>query len=388
MAVVDGIAAMHDELRAWRHDLHAHPETAFEEVRTSAFVAKKLQEFGIDVHRGLGKTGVVGTLQGGSGTRRIGMRADMDALHIHEENDIPYRSTIDGKMHACGHDGHTVMLLGAAKHLAASRDFDGILHFIFQPAEENEGGGKAMIEDGLFEMFPVEAVYGMHNKPGVDIGEFALRPGPILASYDIFEITVSGTSTHAGLPYTGSDTIVVTGQLITALQALVRLNVHPVDSAVISLTQVHGGDTWNVLPNEVVLRGTVRAYKTEVQDALEAAMQRTVEGVAKSFGTHAEMRYERRYPPTINHPHETEIAAQVAEKVVGTGKVDRDIVPAMGAEDFAFMLMEKPGAYIYVGNGEGQSGCYLHNPSYDFADDALVFGGSYWVRLAETLLSK
>ena len=388
MAVVDGIAAMHEELTAWRHDLHAHPETAFEEVRTSAFVAQKLEEFGIEVHRGLGKTGVVGTLRSGSSARRIGLRADMDALHIHELNEFPYRSKIDGKMHACGHDGHTVMLLGAAKHLAATRDFDGTVDFIFQPAEENEGGGKAMIEDGLFDLFPVDAVYGMHNKPGVNVGEFALRPGPILASYDVFEISVEGTSTHAGLPFTGSDTIVVAGHIITALQTLVRLNVHPVDSAVISLTQVHGGDTWNVLPKEVVLRGTVRTYKPEVQDALEAAMKKTIELTARSLGAAAEFFYERRYPATINHPKETELAAGVAEQIVGPDKVDRDIVPAMGSEDFAFMLMGKPGAYIYVGNGEGEDGCYLHNPRYDFHDEALVFGGSYWVRLAETLLSK
>ena len=385
--LVEGVIKLHADMTAWRRDIHAHPETAFEEVRTSEFVASKLAEFGIDVHRGLATTGVVGTLAVGNGQRRIGLRADMDALHIHEANAFSYRSKTDGKMHACGHDGHTAMLLGAARCLAERRAFDGIIDFIFQPAEENEGGARVMIEDGLFERFPVEAVYGMHNKPGIPVGEFGIRAGPILASYDRFEIKINGNATHAGLPYTGSDSIVAAGHMITMIQNLVRLNVHPTDAAVISLTQIHGGDTWNVIPSEVVLRGTVRCYRPEVQDELERALRRLATHCAETFETGVEITYERCYPPTINHPRETELASQAAAAVVGSGNVDMDVTPAMGAEDFAFMLSVKPGAYIYAGNGDGEDGCYLHNPKYDFNDDALVYGASYWVRLAENLLS-
>ena len=387
MGLVPEIVKLERQMTEWRRDLHAHPETAFEEVRTSEFVAGRLKAYGYDVDCGLGKTGVVGTIQAGTSARRIGLRADMDALHIHELNDLDYRSTVDGKMHACGHDGHTSMLLGAAKVLADTRRFDGTVRVIFQPAEENEGGGRAMIEDGLFDRFPVDAVYGMHNKPGVPIGEFGIRNGPMLASYDIFEITIHGEPTHAALPYTGRDAVAVAGHLIQGLQNLVRLSVHPVDSAVVSVTQLHGGDTWNVLPAEVVLRGTTRCYKREVQDRLEDAMERLTKGSAQSFGVEIDFRYERRYPPTVNHPRETAIAAEVAADIVTEQNVDLDIMPAMGAEDFAFMLEKKPGAYIYVGNGESSDGCYLHNSRYNFNDDALVYGGSYWVRLVETQLA-
>ncbi len=387
MPVLGKISSLHNEMIDWRHHLHAHPELAFKETLTSDFVADKLTEFGIEIHRGLAGTGVVGTLRGGDGKRTIGLRADMDALPIEEANDVPYKSTTPGLMHACGHDGHTTMLLGAAKCLAQTRNFDGVVHFIFQPAEENEGGARVMIEDGLFERFPVEAVFGMHNKPGIDVGKFAILKGPMLASYDIFEILVRGTGTHAALPNSGVDAIVATGQVINALQTLVRSNVHPADSAVVSITQVHGGETWNVIPDCVILRGTTRFYKKSVQDQVERALRALVEKTAAAFGASAEIRYERRYPPLINHAAETEVAAGAAAKIVGADNVLRDILPAMSAEDFAFMLEKVPGAYINVGNGPGESGCYLHNAHYDFNDDALLYGASYWVTLVESVLA-
>ena len=386
MSVYERLNEIHQEMIAWRHDLHAHPETAFEEFRTSEFVAGKLSEFGIDVDRGLAGTGVVGTLTQGDGGGAIALRADMDALHIEEANDFSYRSVNPGKMHACGHDGHTTMLLGAAKYLAETRNFSGTIHLIFQPAEENEGGARVMIEQGLFEKFPVSAVFGMHNKPGIPVGRFAIRPGAMLASFDIFEIIIKGTGTHAALPNSGVDSIVVAGHMITALQTLVRSNVHPLDSAVVSVTQIHGGDTYNVIPESTVLRGTTRFYKADVQDRVQAAMELLVEQVAAAFGAEAELTYERRYPALINHEKEAELAADIAASIVGPENVDRDIVPTMAAEDFAFMLQSVPGAYINVGNGPGESGCYLHNPNYDFNDSALVYGASYWVGLVETIL--
>lgn len=386
MSVYERLNEIHQEMIAWRHDLHAHPETAFEEFRTSEFVAGKLSEFGIDVDRGLAGTGVVGTLTQGNGGGAIALRADMDALHIEEANDFSYRSVNPGKMHACGHDGHTTMLLGAAKYLAETRNFSGTIHLIFQPAEENEGGARVMIEQGLFEKFPVSAVFGMHNKPGIPVGRFAIRPGAMLASFDIFEIIIKGTGTHAALPNSGVDSIVVAGHMITALQTLVRSNVHPLDSAVVSVTQIHGGDTYNVIPESTVLRGTTRFYKADVQGRVQAAMEKLVEQVAAAFGAEAELTYERRYPALINHEKEAELAADIAASIVGPENVDRDIVPTMAAEDFAFMLQSVPGAYINVGNGPGESGCYLHNPNYDFNDSALVYGASYWVGLVETIL--
>jgi amidohydrolase len=387
LAIIKEIADRHAELTEWRHALHAKPETAFEEFWTSDFVAGKLEEFGIPVDRGLAKTGVIGNLSAGSSDKVIGLRADMDALHILEANGFSYKSQNRGKMHACGHDGHMVMLLAAARHIAETRNFDGQVRFIFQPAEENEGGARVMIEEGLFEKFPVDAIFGMHNKPGIPTGRFAIRPGPMLASYDIFEITIKGTGTHAALPHSGTDPIVVAGQMISALQTLVRSNVHPLDAAVLSITQVHGGDTWNVIPDTVVLGGTTRFYKKDVQDRMEDAIRNTVERLGAAFDTSVSLRYERRYPPLVNSEKETEFAASVAAKTVGEDNVNRDPEPAMSAEDFAFMLQERPGAYINVGNGPGESGCYLHNPNYDFNDEALVYGASYWVNLVETYLA-
>jgi amidohydrolase len=389
MPIVNRIADLHDELAGWRHDIHAQPETAFEERQTSDFVAARLSEFGLEVHRGLAGTGVVGTLKGTKpGPRVIALRADMDALHIHEKNRIPYASTIPGRMHACGHDGHTAMLLGAARYLAETRNFAGTVHFIFQPAEENEGGGRVMVQQGLFEKFPVEAVYGLHNWPGLAVGKFAIRAGPMMASSDIFEITVRGKGSHAALPHLGIDPLVAAAQIAIGLQTIVSRNTDPLEDAVVSITQIHGGDTWNVLPEEVVLRGTTRSFKLEVQAAIEASMRRVAEGVAAAMGASSALRYERRYPPTVNSPAETEIAAAAAAEVVGETNVDRSLAPTMGSEDFAFMLQAKPGAYIFIGNGAGEKAVSLHNPHYDFNDEILPIGASYWARLVERVLKK
>jgi amidohydrolase len=389
MPIINRIADFHADLATWRHEIHAHPETAFEEKRTADFVAARLKEFGIEVHRGLAGTGVVGTLKGARpGSRAIALRADMDALHIHERNGHDYVSQNPGKMHACGHDGHTTMLLGAARYLAETRNFAGTVHFVFQPAEENEGGGRVMVADGLFDKFPVEAVYGMHNWPGMPVGTFAMRAGPMMASFDIFEITVRGKGTHAALPHLGHDPMITAAHIVAALQTLVSRNTHPLESAVVSVTQIHGGDTWNVIPDEAVLRGTVRSFKTEMQDAIEAGIRRVAAGVASALGTSAEVRYERRYPPTVNSEKETEVAAAIAAEVVGDGNVNRGLLPTMGSEDFAFMLQAKPGCYVFIGNGTGDKAVGLHNPHYDFNDEILPIGASYWARLVERTLTK
>ncbi len=392
MPIVNRIADIHDQMTAWRRDLHAHPETAFEERRTSDLVAEKLAEFGLEVHRGLAGTGVVATLEGrgaGAGAgRAIGLRADMDALHIAEANDFAHRSTHDGRMHACGHDGHTAMLLGAAKYLAETRNFAGTVRFIFQPAEENEGGGRVMVEEGLFERFPVDAVYGMHNWPGMEVGEFAVRPGPMMAAFDVFEMTVRGQGTHAAMPHLGVDPVVAASEIVGALQTIASRATDPLEAVVVSVTQLHAGDTWNVIPEEVSIRGTARAFRDEVQDAIEPAIRRIGEGICAAHGAELEMRYERRYPATVNCEAEAEIAARAAAEVAGPAKVDRDPTPCMGAEDFAFMLGERPGAYMWIGNGPGEGGCILHNPNYDFNDEILPLGASYWARLVETTLAR
>ncbi len=389
MPIINRIAGFHDDMTAWRRDIHAHPETAFEEHRTADFVAKKLAEFGVDVNRGLAGTGVVGTLQAGTGKRTIGLRADMDALHVHEKNGFAHASKNVGKMHACGHDGHTTMLLGAAKYLAETRNFDGVVHFIFQPAEENEGGGRVMVEQGLFEKFPVDAVYGMHNMPDLEAGRFAIRSGPMMASYDVFEITITGKGAHAAMPHQGVDPVVIAAYIVTALQSIVSRAVNPVDAAVLSVTQIHGGDAWNVIPDDVVLRGTCRCFKPEVQNGLETSIRRIAEGVCAAFGARMTMRYEIRYPALVNDGEATERAARIAEDIVGPPNVNRERQPTMGSEDFAFMLQAKKGAYIFIGNGKGgPDGCMLHNPHYDFNDDILPLGASYWARMVELSLPK
>ncbi len=390
MAVINRIGDFHADMTAWRRDLHKHPETAFEEERTSDFVAEKLAEFGLEVHRGLAGTGVVGLLEGKRDNGRfIGLRADMDALHIHELNDFGHASVHDGKMHACGHDGHTTMLLGAARYLAETRNFEGRLAFIFQPAEENEGGADVMIREGLFERFPVEEVYGLHNWPGLPVGEIALRTGPAMAAFDTFEMTVRGRGAHGAMPHHGIDPIIVASQIVVALQTIASRRTNPIDTVTVSVTQFHAGDTWNVIPETAVIRGTTRSFNGEVQDQIEADMTRIAEGICASQGARVTIDYQRRYPALVNSGRESEVAAAAAAAVIGEAKVTRNAEPIMGSEDFAFMLNAKPGCYVLLGNAgtDGAGGVPVHNPRYDFNDEALVIGASYWVRLAETALS-
>jgi len=388
MPIINRVAEFHAEMVQWRRQIHAHPETAFEEHQTAALVAELLESFGVSVERGIARTGVVGTLKGSPGDRAIALRADMDALQVGEGNDLPYASRHPGRMHACGHDGHTAMLLGAAKHLAETRNFAGTIHFIFQPAEENEGGARLMLEEGVLQRHPVEAVYGMHNWPELPVGQFAIRPGPMMAAFDIFEIVINGRGAHAAMPHLAVDPIVVAAQIVTGLQTIASRNVHPLEGAVVSVTQIHGGDTWNVIPEAVVLRGTSRSFNPEVRDQLEPAIRRIADGTCRACGAQMELRYERRYPPTINTPAETETAAAIAVSLVGEDNVRREMLPSMAAEDFAWFLEKKPGAYIWIGNGTAEAGGTLHSPHYDFNDAVLALGASYWVRLAETVLAR
>jgi len=387
MKTVAAIDALVPDMKTWRHHIHAHPETAFEESRTSAFVADKLRSFGLEVHTGLAKTGVVGVLRNGSGRGAIGLRADLDALHIHEKSGVAHASKVPGKMHACGHDGHTTMLLGAAAALARTRDFDGTLYFIFQPAEENEGGGRVMVEEGLFEKFPMRAVYGMHNWPLKAAGTFAVREGPLMGAFDIFEIVATGKGAHAAMPNTGKDPMLFAAHAIGALQTIVARNLHPLDAGVVSITQVHAGDTWNVIPQEIVLRGTVRTFDAAVQELIEKRMRGIVAGAAAMFDMAATVRYERRYPATVNAPAETQHAIAAAAAIVGPANVETDPQPNMGSEDFAFMLQAKPGCYVWLGAGRGPDTPNVHNPHYDFNDDVLAIGASYWVTLARQQLA-
>ena len=388
MNILPEIAALDADMRAWRHHLHAHPETAFEEQATSAYVADKLREFGLDVHTGLAKTGVVGVLRHGASTDAIGLRADLDALHVHEQTGLPHASVHPGRMHACGHDGHTTMLLAAAKAMATRRNFDGTAYFIFQPAEENEGGGRVMVEEGLFERFPMRAVYGMHNWPRLPAGTFAMRVGPLMGAYDVFEIIATGKGAHAAMPSQGKDPMLFAAHAISALQTIVSRNLHPQDAGVVSVTQVHAGDTWNVIPEQVVLRGTVRTFSDDVQALIERRMRTLVDGVAAMFEMAATVRYERRYPATVNSEAETAHAQRAAAAVVGDARVDTDPTPEMGSEDFAFMLKARPGCYVWLGAGHGPDTPNIHNPRYDFNDAVLPIGASYWVTLAEQQLPR
>ena len=381
------IAARHDELTALRRDIHRHPETAFEEVRTAAIVAERLEAAGLEVHRGLATTGVVGTLRAGSSNRAIGLRADMDALELTERNDFDHRSAHDGKMHGCGHDGHTTMLLGAAEHLAASRAFDGTVHFIFQPAEEAIGGGRVMVEEGLFERFPVEAVYGMHNMPGLAAGRIAVSPGPVMASADEFAVTVHGVGGHAAFPHRAVDPVFTAAEIVVALQTIVARNADPLHSAVVSVTMMAAGEASNIIPETASLKGSARAFTSDMRDLVEAAIERIATGVAQAHGARAEVSYGRGYPATVNHPEETEIAARAAALAVGEANVARDFPPMMGSEDFSYMLQAAPGCYVFIGNGEGDAHPMCHSPHYDFNDDILAVGASYWVSLVESTLS-
>ncbi len=387
MNLVPEVSALVPRMRAWRHHLHAYPETAFEETATAAFVAERLRAFGLDVHTGIARTGVVGVLENGSPGASIGLRADLDALRIRERTGVAHASQHDGRMHACGHDGHTAMLLGAAAALAQTRRFAGTVYFVFQPAEENEGGGRVMVEEGLFERFPMQAVYGLHNWPKLPVGRIATRAGPLMGAFDIFEIVVTGKGAHAAMPYQGKDPMLFVAHLIQALQTIPARNLHPLDAGVVSVTQVHGGDTWNVIPEEVVLRGTVRSFDPAVRDLIEARMRSIVYGIAAMFEMQATVRYERRYPATVNTPAETAHALAAAAAVVGQAGVIADPRPELGSEDFAYMLQAKPGCYAWLGAGTGPDSPGLHSPRYDFNDDVLAIGASYWVRLAEQQLA-
>jgi amidohydrolase len=372
MSVMHRIAEFHGDMKAWRHDIHAHPELAFQERRTSQLVAGLLAEFGIDVHRGLAGTGVVGTLRAGTRQRAIGLRADMDALPMG-----------DGVMHACGHDGHTAMLLGAARYLAETRPFDGIVHFIFQPGEENECGGQRMIEDGLFDRFPVEAVYGMHNWPGLPVGSFGVCPGPIMAADDKFEITIRSRGSHAAMPHLGDDPIVAAAAIIGAMQTIVSRAIDPRSAAVVSVTQINAGQTWNVVPEDVVLRGTCRYIEPGTRPVLQHALQRVVQGVAAAHAVDASISYYKPIPPAVNAPGPTDQAFRAATLVAGAAHVRRDVAPSMGCDDFAFMLAASPGCYLWIGNGPVVDGVGLHSSRYDFNDAILPIGASYWAALVE-----
>ena len=383
MPIVNRLADFHDDIVAWRHDLHRHPEILYEVHRTAAVVAEKLRDFGCDeVVTGLGRTGVVGVIRGkrtASG-RAIGLRADMDALPIREVTGKAYASTVDGAMHACGHDGHTAMLLGAARYLAETRNFDGTAVVIFQPAEEGGGGGRAMVEDGLMERFGIDEVYGMHNKPGLPVGAFAIRKGPIMAATDEFTIDITGRGGHAARPHDTIDPIIVGTQIVQALQTIASRSVDPIHSVVVSVTRFHAGDAYNVIAETAQVGGTVRTLDAGVRDLAEARIRTIVDGVAAAHGAQIVLDYDRNYPITRNHSGPTEFAASVAADVVGPARVDLDVPPMMGGEDFSYMLEARPGAFIFVGNGDSAG---LHNPAYDFNDDVIPIGSSYWVRLVE-----
>jgi hippurate hydrolase len=388
MPITDRIAGMKGEVAAWRRDIHEYPEILFDVHRTAGSVAEKLKAFGCDeVVTGIGKTGVVGVIHGkGSGPRKvIGLRADMDALPMDEQTNLPYRSKNPGKMHACGHDGHTAMLLGGAKYLAETRDFSGTAVVIFQPAEEGGGGGREMVKDGLMERFGIQEVYGMHNMPGIPPGHFAIRPGPLLAAADRIVIEIEGLGSHAAKPHLGVDPVVIGAQIVNLAQTIVSRSVDPIKSGLISICQFHAGSADNVIPQTATLRGTARSLLPEVRDTLENRLREIVEGTAKAYGARATLTYGRNYPVTRNHERETEFAAAVATGVVGSKAVDANTPPLMGGEDFSFMLEARPGAFIFIGNGESAG---LHHPAYDFNDEVIPAGIAFWARLVETALPK
>jgi len=388
MKTLDHISGFHDDLTSWRRDIHAHPELGFEENRTADIVAEKLTSFGIDVHRGLGKTGVVGTLRVGNQTTAIGLRADLDALPMLEANTFDHKSVHEGKMHACGHDGHTTMLLGAARYLAETRNFEGCVHFIFQPAEEGLGGAKAMVEEGLFEQFPMEAVFGMHNRPAVNNGKFAIRSGPMMAGGAFFDITIDGKGAHGARPESGVDPVLVAAHLTTALQSVVSRNIKATEPLVISVTQIHSGDAYNIIPQTAVLRGTVRAFSNETLAYAETRIREMSESVAAAFGARVENDFKVMFLPVNNTASETEFAADTAAEIIGEENMDRNYPPQMGSEDFSYMLDKCPGAYIFIGNGGGYSDREVHNQRYDFNDDILPLGAAWYSRLVERRLMK
>jgi amidohydrolase len=395
MNLLDSVITQAAAITAIRRDIHAHPELCFEENRTADVVAARLTEWGIPIHRGLGKTGVVGIIRNGTSARAVGLRADMDALPMQEFNTFGHASRHAGKMHACGHDGHIAMLLAAAQHLAKHRNFDGTVYVIFQPAEEGGGGAREMIKDGLFEQFPMEAVFGMHNWPGEQVGKFAVSPGPVMASTAEFKITIRGKGSHAALPHNGVDPVPIACQMVQAFQTIVSRNMKPIDAGVVSVTMLHAGEATNVVPDSCELQGTVRAFRGEVQDLIEQRMRQIAEHVCAAHEAKCEFEFHRNYPATVNSAPEAEFAREVMASIVGPDNVSVQ-EPTMGAEDFAFMLQAKPGAYCFIANGDGShremghgaGPCMLHNPSYDFNDDLIPLGATYWVRLAEAWLSR
>ena len=395
MRLVEPILAFQSELETIRRDIHAHPELCYEEQRTADVVASRLADWGIPTVRGLGVTGVVGIVKSGTSDRAIGLRADMDALPMQELNTFEHASRHAGKMHACGHDGHTAMLLGAAHYLSQNRNFDGTVYLIFQPAEEGGAGARRMIQDGLFDKFPMDAVYGMHNWPGIKAGTFAVVPGPMMASSNEFRVVVKGKGAHAAQPHRGIDPVMTAVQIAQAWQTIISREKNPLDSAVLSITQIHAGSATNVIPDEAVLIGTVRTFSTQVLDLIERRMHEIAGGVAAGFGAGVDFTFKRNYPPLVNDQEKTAFAIEAMRAVVGPENVDVNVEPTMGAEDFAFMLQAKPGCYVFIGNGEGEhrvgghglGPCQLHNGSYDFNDQLLPIGASYWVRLVEMSLA-
>ena len=395
MKVIDEIVTGAAAIAALRRDIHAHPELSFQEVRTAELVAKQLKQWGIETHTHIGKTGVVGVIRHGDGQRAIGLRADMDALPVQEINTFAHASQYAGRMHACGHDGHTAMLLAAAQHLARHKPFDGTVYLIFQPAEEGGGGALEMMRDGLFERFPMDAVFGMHNWPGMPLGSFALSPGPVMASSNEFKITIHGKGSHAAMPHNGLDPVPVACQLVQAFQTIVSRNMKPIDAGVISVTMIHAGSASNVIPDSCELQGTVRTFTLEVLDLIESRMREISEQLCAAFGLQCDFAFERNYPPTVNDASATALAREVMAGVVGAERVLPQ-EPTMGAEDFSYMLQVKPGAYCFIGNGDGahrahghgEGPCTLHNPSYDFNDELIPLGATYWVELVRQWFAK
>ena len=385
MTPIDRIRRDHDALTAIRRDLHAHPELGMEEHRTAALVARKLEEWGIEVHRGVGGTGVVGVLRSGNGEQAIGLRADMDALPMEEANDLPYRSTANGRMHACGHDGHTTMLLGAARYLAETRAFNGTVNFIFQPGEEGCGGALAMLKDGLFERFPCNQIFAMHNRPGLPVGQYAIRPGPTAAGGAFFDITVEGKGSHGARPEAGIDPVLAACHITAALQSIVSRTVSPMDTAVVSVTKISGGDAYNIIPQFAKISGTARFFSDKARAQIETGLQRVAEGVAAGFGASASLDFRLIFAPTINAPEQTERFAAAAAELVGEDKITRTNQPGMGSEDFSFMMQQVPGAYLHVGNGDSAP---VHNQHYNFNDEAIPYGAALLARVIERELPR
>ena len=384
MPLLNEIDINKDELKQWRHKLHSIPEIAFDEEKTAQFVEQKLTSFGITVHPRMAGTGVIASLSAGDSNKSIALRADLDALPIVEKTAVAYCSTHEGMMHACGHDGHTTMLLGAAQYLAKNQDFNGVVYFVFQPAEENEGGGRQLVKEGFFKKYSIDAIYGMHNWPGLDVGKFAIRSGPVMAAYDVFDITINGKGGHAAAPHNTVDPIVIAAQVITALQNISSRQQNPQDAMVLSVTRVHAGDCYNVIPESATLSGTIRTFQQPVQEKIISQLTQIVEAICVAYGATAEINYQKRYPATINTEIETENALLAAMAVVGNGNIIRNTPPSMGSEDFSFLLNESKGCYVSIGNGDSAS---LHNPYYNFNDEILTIGVSYWVKLTQMQLS-